>query len=480
MTYGNHKFLYEEGLMSWNVKKRKGLLRQMSDWLRSTLPAKYASLTKEREEILNKASEGHGQDENQMLDHGTRIVAKAIGEDCEEDDNLGEEEKMIEKRHMKIIEDEEFMIYFKGKKTPRQTFTPFGKFSKDIDQEEVVKAEERIKEERKEALQAVLSFSTEEQLERRFDALRRKFVARKIKLARAEVEDLFQVRHQLKADFERATKIGPGLGRRRDKSAVKGQLTTNTKKIDIHIFQNVAYWEHRYCQIYKTSEDESFEYEYVPYPREDIDAWQEFKLEKFGYPLWTDLRVDMKNEGSELISTADGCGSARVKFLALRLLVLDMDIARTLEEVDLLGVELERMKVYFEYQRHLLYNAYDEVETRLESFTTERPGQTPEWEQAEFAEYFTKHFIGEPTFNLSGLKRVIRDFRLKGNGVSMTDDAATEAWYEYCALHKRERDITKQIKELHREQNDPVLGRYGRDLVKWGKKRWLGGEPKKD
>lgn len=291
------------------------------------------------------------------------------------------------------------------------------------------------------------------------------------------MEDLFQLRHQLKADFERATKIGPGLGRRRDKSAVKGQLTTNTTKIDIHVFQYAAYWEHRYCQIYKTSESEPFEYEYVRYAREDIDAWQDFKLEKFGYPLWTDLRVDMTNDDSELISTADGCGSAKVKFLALRLLVLDEDIAQTLEEVDLLGVELERMNVYFEYQRYLLYNVFEEVETRLASFTAERPGRTPHWEQVEFAEYFTKPLVGEPTFNLSGLKQVISDFRLTGNGVSMTDDSAKNAWYEYCAVHKRERGIKEQIKQLHQQARDPVLGRYGRALVDWGKKRWVGDEP---
>ena len=341
MTYGNHKFLYEEGLMSWNVKKRKALSRQVTDWLRTTLPAKHASLMEERKEILKKAKEGHNQDEPQMLDHATRILAKAIGEVSDEDDDLEEFEKPL----MKIIEDEEFVCYFKGKKTPRQTFTPLGKFSKDSE-EEVEKAEDRIKEARAQAARAnSIAHGTVQQLEGRLDKLRRKFVISKIKWARAQVEDLFQVRHQLKADFERAVKVGPGLGRRRDKSAVKGQLTTNTKKIDIHVFQYVSYWEDRYCQIYKTS-FVPYEYDYVAYTRENVEGWKDFDLQTFGYPLWTDLRVDMTNKESELISTADGCGSARVKYFALRLLVLDEDIDRTLEEVDLLGVELKCLKVY--------------------------------------------------------------------------------------------------------------------------------------
>ena len=117
-------------------------------------------------------------------------------------------------------------------------------------------AEDRINGARAKVAQAnSIAHGTVQQLEGRLDKLRRKFVTSKIKLARAQVEDLFQVRHQLKANFERAVKVGPGLGRRRDKSAVKGQLTTNTKKIDIHVTQNenVSCWEERYCQIYKTS-----------------------------------------------------------------------------------------------------------------------------------------------------------------------------------------------------------------------------------
>ena len=151
-----------------------------------------------------------------------------------------------------------------------------------------------------------------------------------------------------------------------------------------------------------------------------------------------------------------------------------------MEEVDPLGVELKRLKVFYRYQEYLLHNALEEVETNLSSFTDKRPGQMPDWSVEAFEAYFTKPFLGNPMFNRSGLKQVISDFRLKGNDVNMTDDAAKEAWYEYCALHKRERGIIKLIIQLNREKGAAVLGRYGQALVKWGKEKWKGEEPTED
>ena len=53
----------------------------------------------------------------------------------------------------------------------------------------------------------------------------------------------------------------------------------------------------------------------------------------------------------------------------------------------------------------------------------------------------------------------------------MTDDAAKEAWYEYCALHKRELGIIKLIIQLSREKGAAVLSRYGQALVLNGERR---------
>jgi len=135
------------------------------------------------------------------------------------------------------------------------------------------------------------------------------------------------------------------------------------------------------------------------------------------------------------------------------------------------------------HQEYLLRNALEEVETNLSSFTNKRPGQMPDWSVEAFEAYFTKPFLGNPIFNRSGLKQVISDFRLNGNDVNMTDDAAKEAWYEYCALHKRERGIIKLT--FYNSIEPRKRCRCAQSIwtssgVKWGKEKWKGEEPTED
>lgn len=232
----------------------------------------------------------------------------------------------------------EFVDYFKGgRQADRGANTPFGKLKKHSS-EMLIAARGRI-----------ATFQGKEEYKLPYPELVKKqianllniFVCDKIATSRNDVDQMFSDRAALYSEIKRSRTGKKGRGEKE----VRSSLKRNSVKIN-QLIDFVDFWELRHAKLHR--------WEHSKYDRDHIRQWMGGDEPAVKFPLWKILYKSHGDENSGLISDTGGCGSSSLWYLAYQYVVLHHDVDRIQEEVHLMEVEIQRMKIYYDRRIRLL------------------------------------------------------------------------------------------------------------------------------
>jgi len=424
-------------------------LQHFVDRLERDLPDKFDKKVLDLVAVIEEAKTKHGCDHKTLKRHGRHIFRTCVNplspfSSAEKDDEYAEK---VLKSWLAHIEDVEFVEYFRGgRRADRGADTPFGKLKKHSS-ELLDAARDRIvtfrgKDEYK--------FFNEEALEKQVDELVNVFVCEKIATSRNAVDQMFRDRAALYSEMKssRARKKGRG------EKDVRSSLKRNTAKIN-QLIDFVDFWEWRHAKLHG--------WEHSKYDRGDMKRWMDGDELAVVFPSWKPLYKSHGDKDSGLISDAGGCGSTSLWYLAFQYIVLYHDVIRIREEVLLMEVEIQRMKIYYDRRIRLLEDemikAAADAKRAVPAFGKKQE-VNPERINCEDATPVYDKLIA------LGVRHGLVE--TEGQGVS---------WPAFREAHRRIQDIERMLVEVQKRRAHCILNAHGTQLIEWGEKDWDGEQP---
>jgi hypothetical protein len=431
MSQQNFFFIVEDAVTNWNQKKAQGLLEHFVDRLERGLPDKFDQKLRDFHAVIEEAKKKHGCDFKTLTQHAKRIFQtcanlKEKAFSSTEDDK----KRAFLKSWLAHVEDVEFVKYFKGSvQADRGNDTPFGKLKKHSS-ELFRAAQDRIVTFREKDH----NMSTEV-AKKAYDDFVNVFISGKIATSRNAVDQMFSDRAALYSEIKRCR---TGKGGRGEKE-VRTSLKRNHGKI-MQLMAFVDFWERRHAQLHG--------WDHSNYDRGHMKQWMGGDAVSPIFPLWRTLYKVHGNKDSGLISDADGCGSTSLWYLAFQYNVLLNDVLRIQEEVKLMEVEIERMKLYYDRRIRLLKEEGDKAVAH-----------------------------GNQALSMSEEYPNAEDGMTVSDILNMYPNAS---WPAFRNAYQRHGDIVRMFVEIQKSRNHCILNAHGKKLIEWAKKDWAGDQPVAD
>ena len=429
MTQQNFFFIVEDAVTNWNQKKAQGLLEHFVDRLERDLPDKFDQKLRDFHAVIEEAKKKHGCDFITLTQHAKRIFQTATANEKEKAFSSTEDDKKraFLKSWLAHVEDVEFVNYFKGSvQADRGSDTPFGKLKKHSSELSRA-AQDRIVAFRKKDH----NMSTE-MANKAYDDFVNVFIGGKIATSRNAVDQMFSDRVALYSEIKRCR---TGKGGRGDKE-VRTSLKRNHGKI-MQLMAFVDFWERRHAQLHG--------WDHSNYDRVLMKQWMGGDAVSPIFPLWRTLYNVHGNKDSGLISDADGCGSTSLWYLAFQYNVLLNDVLRIQEEVLLMEVEIERMKIYYDRRIRLLKEERDKALDHGIGALSSMSDEYANDEDAPLCDVFNMY--------------------------------PNASWPAFRDAYQRHGDISRMLVEIQKSRDHCILNAHGKKLVEWAKKDWAGEQP---